>query len=88
MHFFGSLGLLMFLLGLLSTAWILGSKLYHLASHQPAPLVAEQPLFFIALTAMVIGAQLFLAGFVAELVSRNSPERNQYRVADRIGFGA
>ncbi|MBL8001500.1 MAG: glycosyltransferase family 2 protein [Flavobacteriales bacterium] len=88
MHFFGSLGLLMFFLGFLSTGWILGSKLYHLATHQPARLVADQPLFYIALTAMIIGAQLFLAGFVAELVSRNSPERNQYRVSDRVGFGA
>ncbi len=88
MHFFGSLGLLMFFLGFLSTGWILGSKLYHLSTHQRAPLVADQPLFHIALTAMIIGAQLFLAGFVAELVSRNSPERNHYRVADRIGFGA
>lgn len=88
MHFFGSLGLLMFFLGFLSTTWILGSKLYHLATHQPAPLVADQPLFYIALTAMIIGAQLFLAGFVAELVSRSSPERNHYRVADRIGLGA
>lgn len=88
MHFFGSLGLLMFFLGFLSTTWILSSKLYHLATHQAAPLVADQPLFYIALTAMIIGAQLFLAGFVAELVSRSSPERNQYRVADRIGIGA
>jgi glycosyltransferase involved in cell wall biosynthesis len=88
MHFFGSLGLLMFFLGFVSTAWILGSKLYHLATHQAARLVADQPLFYIALTAMIIGAQLFLAGFVAELVSRNSPERNHYRVADRVGFGA
>lgn len=88
MHFFGSLGLLMFFLGFLSTGWILGNKLYHLATHQRAALVTDQPLFFIALTAMIIGAQLFLAGFVAELVSRNSTERNHYRVADRIGFGA
>lgn len=88
MHFFGSLGMLMFFLGFVSTAWILGSKLYHLATHQSARLVADQPLFYIALTAMIIGAQLFLAGFVAELVSRNSPERNHYRVADRVGFGA
>jgi glycosyltransferase involved in cell wall biosynthesis len=88
MHFFGSLGLLMFFLGFLSTGWILGSKLYHLYTHQRAPLVTDQPLFHIALTAMIIGAQLFLAGFVAELVSRNSPERNHYRVADRVGFGA
>ncbi|MBK8612255.1 MAG: glycosyltransferase family 2 protein [Flavobacteriales bacterium] len=88
MHFFGSLGLLMFFLGFLSTTWILASKLYHLATHQEAPLVTDQPLFYIALTAMIIGAQLFLAGFVAELVSRSSPERNHYRVAERIGIGA
>jgi hypothetical protein len=88
MHLFGTLGLLMFFLGFLSTAWILGSKLYHLATHQAARLVSDQPLFYIALTAMIIGAQLFLAGFVAELVSRNSPERNHYRVSDRTGFGA
>jgi len=88
MHFFGSLGLLMFFLGFLSTTWILASKLYHLATHQEAPLVTDQPLFYIALTAMISGAQLFLAGFVAELVSRSSPERNHYRVAERIGIGA
>jgi glycosyltransferase involved in cell wall biosynthesis len=84
MHFFGAMGTLVFFLGFLATLWVLGSKLYSLLSHVRAPLVTDQPLFYMALTSMIIGAQLFLAGFVAELVARNSGERNNYRVSDRL----
>ncbi len=85
MHFFGAMGTLVFFLGFLATLWVLGSKLYSLLSKVKAPLVTDQPLFYIALTSMIIGVQLFLAGFVAELVARNSPERNTYRVSQRLG---
>jgi glycosyltransferase involved in cell wall biosynthesis len=86
MHFFGAMGTLMFFLGFLATLWVLGSKLWSLWQQVHAPLVTDQPLFYIALTSMIIGAQLFLAGFVAELVARNSAERNNYRVSERLGL--
>ncbi|HRN35673.1 MAG: glycosyltransferase family 2 protein [Flavobacteriales bacterium] len=86
MHFFGAMGTLVFFLGFLATLWVLGSKLFSLLTHVRAPLVTDQPLFYIALTSMIIGAQLFLAGFVAELVARNSAERNNYRVDERLGL--
>ncbi len=86
MHFFGAMGTLMFFLGFLATLWVLSHKLYSLLAHVRAPLVTDQPLFYIALTSMIIGAQLFLAGFVAELVARNAAERNNYRVSERLGW--
>jgi len=87
MHFFGGLGTLMFVFGFGAAAWLIASKLWFLyVVKQPAPLVASQALFYVALAAMIIGVQLFTAGFVAELVSRNSPDRNRYRVKERIGL--
>ncbi len=86
MHFFGAMGTLMFFLGSIAIGWLLSKKLWHVYHHERARLVADEPLFYLALTVMVIGSQLFLAGFVAELVARNSPERNAYRVGDRIGL--
>lgn len=87
MHFFGAVGTLMFVVGFLSAAWVVGEKLYHLyVLHELAPRVSDQGLFFVALTAMVIGVQLFTMGFVAELVRRYSPERNVYRVKERVGL--
>lgn len=86
MHFFGAMGTLMFFLGGLSILWLLGDKLWHVYHGERARLVTDQPLFYIALTIMIIGSQLFLAGFVAELVARNSPERNAYRVDERLGI--
>lgn len=86
MHFFGAMGTLMFFLGFLATLWLLGSKLHSVFNQLRAPLVTDQPLFYIALTSMIIGAQLFLTGFVAELVARNSIERNNYRVSERLGL--
>lgn len=87
MHFFGAVGTLMFVVGLLSACWVVGEKLYFVyALGKAAPRVSDQGLFFVALTAMVIGVQLFTMGFVAELVRRYSPERNVYRVKERVGF--
>ncbi|HRF79964.1 MAG TPA: glycosyltransferase family 2 protein [Flavobacteriales bacterium] len=87
MHFFGGLGTLMFVVGFLSAAWVVGEKLwYSFALHVAAPRVTSSGLFFVALTAMVIGVQLFTAGFVADLVSRNGADRNRYRVSERVGL--
>lgn len=89
MHFFGALGTLMFVLGLGAATWVVGEKLwYSYVLNAPAPRVADSGLFFVALTAMIIGVQLFTMGFVAELVRRYSPERNVYRVKERLGLEA
>ena len=84
MHFFGLGGSLMFIIGFLSLAVVLCSKLFHLWTNTPAPLVTDRPYFFIALTAMIIGTQLFLAGFVAELLARQSQDRNDYKIEEEI----
>ncbi|MFZ6052211.1 glycosyltransferase family 2 protein [Halocola ammonii] len=84
MHLFGTLGTLMFIIGFLAFAWIGGSKLYYLYHEIPARNIANDSKFFIALTAMILGTQLFLAGFIGELVSRNSPTRNTYKIKEQI----
>jgi glycosyltransferase involved in cell wall biosynthesis len=85
MHFFGSLGVLSFLLGTFMALWMIGVKLYHLAAHIPYKReITDQPLFYIALVAIIVGSQMFLTGFVAELVTRNAPERNQYLIEGEI----
>lgn len=84
MHFFGSLGTLMFVFGLGLFTWIGGQKLYALATHVHARNITEISSFYIALAAMIIGSQLFLAGFIAELVSRNAPNRNQYYISEEL----
>jgi uncharacterized membrane protein YidH (DUF202 family) len=80
MHFFGVLGSLMFILGSVLFAYIGGVKLYFMFNSFPAQNIAEISWFYIALTAMIIGVQLFLAGFIAEMVSRNTYDRNNYHV--------
>ena len=84
MHIFGTLGTLMFILGLTLFLYIGGTKLYYIYNSLPAKNIADQSAFFIALTSMVIGVQLFLSGFIAELISRNSPDRNNYQVDSEI----
>ena len=84
MHFFGVLGGLMFFIGLLVFSWIGGSKLYFLAMDMEAKNIAELSSFYIALTAMILGTQLFVAGFLGELISRNNPSRNLYKVSEKI----
>ena len=80
MHVFGFLGILMFLIGFVS-AFIIGSdKLWCLSQGIPQRLVTESPYFYIALTMMMIGTQLFLAGFIGDLVSRSSQNRNDYQI--------
>jgi glycosyltransferase involved in cell wall biosynthesis len=80
MHLFGLLGSLMFLTGFLSAAWLGIQKLYIVHHGLRASLVTDSPYFYLALTAMILGTQLFLAGFLGELISRNSSERNTYQI--------
>lgn len=84
MHIFGSLGVLSFLVGGLITVWLIIEKLYKLKNHLPFRQITDQPLFFIALVAVIVGVQLFVAGFLGELVSRNSPLRNTYEVDETL----
>jgi len=80
MHFFGTMGVLSFLSGFVIAIWLIAEKLISIAHQAPYRNVTDQPLFYFALIAIVIGTQLFLTGFIAELVSRSNPERNQYQI--------
>lgn len=82
MHFFGLLGVLNFLVGLFMACWIIVEKLIYVIQDKRAPLVTDSPIFYIGLVAMIIGTQLFLAGFIGELVSRSNPERNSYNIKE------
>lgn len=84
MHLFGLLGSLMFVLGFIAVAIVGFGKLYAMRHGMPYRLVTESPYFYLSLTLMVIGSQLFLAGFVGELVVRNSPSRNSYEIGEEI----
>lgn len=84
MHVFGFVGSVMFMLGLLSVMIVGGTKLYCLWQGIAHPLVTNSPYFYIALTMMLLGTQLFVAGFLGELITRNAPERNNYKIAKEI----
>ncbi|MGC9375242.1 MAG: glycosyltransferase family 2 protein [Bacteroidales bacterium] len=86
MHLFGTLGTLMFFAGFLAAAWLGGQKIYFLWNNIKAPLVSDSPIFYIALTSMIMGTQLFLAGFLGELISRNSSDRNNYQIEQKINL--
>lgn len=86
MHFFGVLGSLMFLFGLIAAVAVGAQKIIAIYQHIKAPLVTDNPYFFIALTAMIIGTLLFLSGFLADLISRNGFDRNNYQIAEEIGL--
>ena len=84
MHFFGLLGSLMFILGFIAVVIVGANKLYYMYQDMPYRLVTESPYFYLALTSMILGTQLFLAGFLGELISRNAPERNNYLIEKKI----
>lgn len=86
MHLFGSMGTLIFILGFLAAIWLGAQKLYYLHHGIPAQLVTDSPYFYIALACMIIGTQLFVAGFLGELVSRNSESRNNYYIKEKINL--
>ncbi|MDR1115833.1 MAG: glycosyltransferase family 2 protein [Tannerella sp.] len=84
MHIFGLLGSVMFFIGLVALVVVLIAKLMSIIDGDLRPLVTNSPYFYISLTAMIIGTQLFLAGFIGELISRNAPNRNRYKIEKEI----
>jgi glycosyltransferase involved in cell wall biosynthesis len=84
MHFFGAAGVLMFIIGFISTGLIIGVKLYRLYAGFHTMLVTENPLFYIALTTMIIGTQLFLAGFLGEIILRTKNNEERYKIANEL----
>jgi glycosyltransferase involved in cell wall biosynthesis len=84
MHLFGTLGVFVFLLGFFAAATVGAIKLISLSRGIAAPLVTSSPYFYLALTCMILGTQLFLTGFLGELVSRNSTERNNYQIKETL----
>lgn len=84
MHFFGLLGSLMFVIGFISVVIVGVMKLYNMYSGHSYILVTDSPYFYISLTAMIIGSQFFLAGFIGELITRNAPGRNHYEINEEI----
>jgi len=86
MHLFGSLGTLMFFIGFTMAGYLGVRKLIFVYNNLRAPLVTDSPFFYIGLTAMIIGTLLFLTGFLGELVNRNSSERNNYLIKDKVNI--
>jgi len=86
MHLFGALGVVMFLIGFIATGFIIALKLIKLYAGLPTILVTSNPLFYIALTTMIIGTQLFLAGFLGEIILRTKNNEERYKVSDEINF--
>ena len=84
MYFFGSLGTIMFLLGGGTTVWVIADKLYKQFNSLPLRPVTDQPLFFVAILTVILGVQLFLAGFLGELINRRSSDRNAYLIDKKI----
>ena len=87
MHLFGALGVLMFIIGFISTFLIIAIKLLKLfVFHEPTILVAQNPLFYIALTSMIIGSQLFLAGFLGEIILRTKNNEERYKISNKVNL--
>ena len=84
MHVFGFLGSIMFFIGVCACVAVGALKLTKMYIGMPYNLVTDSPYFFIALTMMILGTQLFVAGFLGELISRNAPERNNYKIEKEI----
>ena len=84
MHFFGYNGLLMFFVGFVMTVWIIVDKLVRQAHGVKFRAVTDQPLFYLALVAVILGVMLFLAGFIGEMVARSSADRNRYNISDEL----
>ena len=84
MHIFGFLGSIMFFIGFLAVVIIGANKLYDLYAGNPYRLITDSPYFYLALTTMMLGTQLFLAGFLGELIARNSSERNNYQIEKEL----
>ncbi|MBO3270725.1 glycosyltransferase family 2 protein [Hymenobacter defluvii] len=88
MHFFGTAGALSFLIGMLITLWLVGEKVYLATLNLHARDVTSQPLFFLALVAVVVGVQVFVAGFLAEMIQLNGPRKNQYLIREKLNINS
>lgn len=88
MHFFGTLGSISFLVGLTITFWLIGEKMYKIHHQLPARDIVAQPLFFLSLVAVVVGTQLFLAGFIGEMIIQVNPKKSDYLIRERLGADA
>ncbi|MCS5490436.1 glycosyltransferase family 2 protein [Algoriphagus limi] len=86
MHFFGLLGTLSFVSGFLITCWLIFQKIYGLKKGLPVREIVDQPLFFLALVALIIGVQLFVTGFIAELMTSNQSKEAEYKIDEEINF--
>jgi len=86
MHFFGTFGTLSMLAGVMITLWVIGSKVYNIYNHLPVRDVVDQPIFFLALVAIIIGVQLFLAGFLAEMMIQTGVKKEDYIISEKIGL--
>lgn len=86
MHFFGTIGTLSFMFGLLVSIGIIADKLYKLYYKLPVREITDQPLFFLALVAVIVGVQLFMAGFVAEMITMNSNKKNDYIISEKVSY--
>lgn len=84
MHFFGYSGIFMFLVGFVMTVWIIVAKLVHQAQGIRYRAVTDQPLFYLALVAVIMGVMLFLAGFIGEMIARSGSERNKYNIRETL----
>ena len=84
MHFFGYSGIAMFFAGFVMTVWIIAAKLIHQAQGVRYRAVTDQPLFYLALVAIILGVMLFLAGFLGEMISRSNADRNRYNIRDEL----
>lgn len=84
MHFFGAMGTGTFLVGFVITLWIIIEKLIRQGAGRPFRAVTDQPLFYLALLAIILGSMLFLTGFIAELISRSNQDRNRYNIRERL----
>lgn len=84
MHFFGSAGVIMFLIGFIIAAYVGGSKLYKMYHNHHYGLVTENPWFFIALTTMILGSLFFIAGILGELIQRSNSDDQRYRIKEKI----
>ncbi|MFO7924773.1 MAG: glycosyltransferase family 2 protein [Bacteroidales bacterium] len=86
MHLFGTLGTLVFIAGLISAVYLGSMKLLHLSRGVRTALVTDSPYFYLSLTAMIMGTLLFLAGFIGEMIARNSPFKNSYEIEKKINL--
>jgi glycosyltransferase involved in cell wall biosynthesis len=86
MHFFGLLGTVSFLTGFLITCWLIFQKIYGLSQGLKVREIVDQPLFFLALVALIIGVQLFVTGFIAELMTSNQAKDTEYKIGEEINF--